>query len=271
MDLILDSSSDEDGGEIVLNNEGEDIGFMVNNGEEREAGVLPPQNNRRNNPPHLNYPAAAAAAANHLEGGGIVYGFPPGVAAAGSLPLNLNWMDLSGYMGQIDSRLVALSSLPGCKFRHYRRDLNSDLTTLKAQGIHHILCLLTDWELRKYRVPCLLKEYNDAGFSYTHYPIPDAMIPEDISEFMGIIWELIHVHIQQGNRVLIHCYGGLGRTGLIGACLLLSLDDKLHPDEAISQIRNIRGPRAVQSVKQYNFIHEFRDLRALDEDRSVSR
>ena len=27
-----------------------------------------------------------------------------------------------------------------------------------------------------------------------------------------------------------------------------------------SQLRELRGPRAVQSVKQYNFISEFRDL-----------
>ena len=49
------------------------------------------------------------------------------------------------------------------------------------------------------------------------------------------------------------------------------------------QLRTLRGARAVQSVKQYNFINEYRDLRqqalefgygggySTDEERCVSR
>ena len=46
----------------------------------------------------------------------------------------------------------------------------------------------------------------------------------------------------------------------MAACLLQVIDEDLTPDDAISQMRELRGPRAVQSVKQYNFISEFRDL-----------
>ena len=68
------------------------------------------------------------------------------------------------------------------------------------------------------------------------------------------------IFIADGHRVLIHCYGGLGRAVLVAACLLQVIDEDLTPDDAISQMRELRGPRAVQSVKQYNFISEFRDL-----------
>jgi len=66
---------------------------------------------------------------------------------------------------------------------------------------------------------------------------------------------------QTGSKVLIHCFGGLGRACLVAACLLLQLDNKLSPGEAIETIRELRGPGAVQTVKQYNFIHDFRQLR----------
>ena len=54
--------------------------------------------------------------------------------------------------------------------------------------------------------------------------------------------------------------GGLGRAVLVGACLTLAMDVDATPTEVISQMRALRGPRAVQSVKQYNFINEYRDL-----------
>ena len=38
------------------------------------------------------------------------------------------------------------------------------------------------------------------------------------------------------------------------------LDEDLTPEDVIIQMRELRGPRAVQSVKQYNFINEFREL-----------
>ena len=70
----------------------------------------------------------------------------------------------------------------------------------------------------------------------------------------------IRKRIADGHRVLIHCYGGLGRAVLVAACLLQVIDEDLTPDDTISQMRELRGPRAVQSVKQYNFINEFREL-----------
>ena len=85
--------------------------------------------------------------------------------------------------------------------------------------------------------------------------------------------------ISTGGRLLIHCYGGLGRTCLVAACFLLAIDASLTPEIVIQLLRNIRGPRAVQTVRQYNMIMEFRSLqmqgaeqeRSYDRSRSVSR
>ena len=47
---------------------------------------------------------------------------------------------------------------------------------------------------------------------------------------------------------------------MVGACLTLAIDVDATPTEVIAQMRALRGPRAVQSVKQYNFINEYREL-----------
>ncbi|XP_010785177.1 cyclin-dependent kinase inhibitor 3-like [Notothenia coriiceps] len=58
---------------------------------------------------------------------------------------------------------------------------------------------------------------------------------------------------------LFSCYGGLGRSGLIAACLLLQLSVTMTPNKAIEILREHRGGGAIQTVKQYNFLHEFRE------------
>ncbi len=153
----------------------------------------------------------------------------------------------------------------------------TDIGSLKHLDISDIVVLLTQAEFRKFRVPNLLSDYEDAGFVVFHFPIgnkkifkffgrnqntffsDDGMVPEDVLGLISLV-EKIRKRVADGNRVLVHCYGGLGRAVLVGACLLQNIDEDISPDEVIAQLRELRGPRAVQSVKQYNFINEYRDL-----------
>ena len=47
--------------------------------------------------------------------------------------------------------------------------------------------------------------------------------------------------------------------------MTLAIDVDVTPNEVITQMRALRGPRAVQSVKQYNFINEYRELSISEE------
>lgn len=173
-----------------------------------------------------------------------------------SPPLSLDWVNLAPY-GFPDS--VALSELPGSKFRGRYRDLSTDISTLKSLDISDVVVLITMAEFRKFRVPTLLGEYENAGFLVFHFPIEDGMIPDDVLALVALL-NKIRKRIADGHRVLVHCFGGLGRAVLVAACLFQVIDEDITPDEVIDQLRELRGPRAVQSVKQYNFISEFRDL-----------
>ena len=58
--------------------------------------------------------------------------------------------------------------------------------------------------------------------------------------------------------LFVGCVDGL--LNLIQYFSIIVLDEDLTPEDVIIQMRELRGPRAVQSVKQYNFINEFREL-----------
>ncbi|XP_012519246.1 PREDICTED: cyclin-dependent kinase inhibitor 3 isoform X3 [Propithecus coquereli] len=172
-------------------------------------------------------------------------------------PIQISWLPLSRVNC---SQFLGLCALP---------------EELKSYGIQDIFVFCTRGELSKYRVPNLLDFYQQYGITTHHHPIPDGGTP-DIASCCEIVEELA-ICLKNNRKTLIHCYGGLGRSCLVAACLLLYLSDMVSPQQAIDSLRDLRGSGAIQTIKQYNYLHEFRDKLAahlLSRDslsRSVSR
>ena len=108
--------------------------------------------------------------------------------------------------------------------RNVMRDLEADLDCLKEDhGVTDVLCLLERPELPKFGVPRLFARLERRGIAWHHLPVPDGLPPE-IGALEGAL-RLLRRMLRQGRVVLVHCYGGLGRTGVAVACLLLSVDE----------------------------------------------
>uniref|UniRef100_H2LZB8 Cyclin-dependent kinase inhibitor 3 n=2 Tax=Oryzias latipes TaxID=8090 RepID=H2LZB8_ORYLA len=169
-------------------------------------------------------------------------------------PLHISWLPLSAVES---SQFLGICGLPGCKYKNIRRDLQRDVEELHNQGVQDVLVFCTRGELSRYRVPTLLEAYERRGLTVQHWPIPDGEAPE-LEQCCRILDELQR-HLEGGRKTLIHCFGGLGRSALIAACLLLQLSVTMTASDAIKLLRELRGRGAIQTVKQYNFLHEFRE------------
>ncbi|NP_001279316.1 cyclin-dependent kinase inhibitor 3 [Callorhinchus milii] len=174
------------------------------------------------------------------------------------LPVQVTWLPLSMVNS---TQFLGICALPEALWRH---------------SIQDVFVFCTKGEMGKYRVPGLLESYQRQGFTVHHYPFPDGNVP-DISSCSKILEEL-RICLENDKKTLIQCYGGLGRSCLIAACLLLQLSDAMFPEQAIDLLRELRGAGAIQTVKQYNYLHDFREnmanYLATKEDsatRSVSR
>ncbi len=55
--------------------------------------------------------------------------------------------------------------------------------------------------------------------THRRFPIRDSSIPDSIDETAAIL-DTIDRHLGQGDKVFLHCWGGIGRTGLIVGCWL---------------------------------------------------
>ena len=60
--------------------------------------------------------------------------------------------------------------------------------------------------------------------------------------------------IKQGDNVLVHCRGGLGRAGTIGALLLIEFG--LPNDRAIIKVR-IARPGAIDIAEQEEYVRRY--------------
>jgi protein-tyrosine phosphatase len=146
---------------------------------------------------------------------------------------------------------LGITLLPGRK--DHGRTLSGDMKALKAEGVTHVACLLTQPEFRHYGVEDLLEAYRRAGLSVRHLPIFDQRAPSR-TEMAGLVgW--MREGLGRGGRVLVHCAGGLGRSGLAAACFLKGTG--VSTEDAIAEVRRCRGPRAVESALQEDFVRRF--------------
>ncbi len=152
---------------------------------------------------------------------------------------------------KIDPRSLALTILPGRK--DYSRDLLEDLKEIKKQQIDCVVSLITKDEMDMYGVPDLLEAYKKQGIESLHVPIIDQKIP--VKAEIETINTFIRAQQTQHKKVLIHCLGGLGRSGLVAACYLKSLG--YASEDAVKTIREARTTRAIESAEQEKFVYNY--------------
>jgi len=189
---------------------------------------------------------------------------------------HLDWLEIPS-LGLC--HCLALSALPGARFKEDRRNLKEDIEVIVNAGITDVFVLMKPSEFRRYKVPNLLQEYEKFGMQVHHCKVEDGSLPEE-QEMLDLILDLRTI-MQCNGKSLIHCFGGFGRTGVLAACFLMSLDPSMSAEAAIGHVRSLRGSRAIQTVRQWNFVQDFRtveknfiddkDGKYFDRSRSVSR
>ena len=156
---------------------------------------------------------------------------------------------------------VAISLAPGKKtlgnFVHWDRDLATDLDRLKELGVTTLVPFLTDEELKCLKIPKLVEAAVERGFVVLRFPFRDGGIPANMPEAVQFVRDVIQCH-EEGERVLMHCNGGLGRAGTMAACVRMALKLDADPESAIASVRVLRGWRAIETFEQEQFVGRFR-------------
>jgi protein-tyrosine phosphatase len=141
---------------------------------------------------------------------------------------------------------IALSRMPGSV-----TSINDDIAEIIALDCACVLTLTPDQELSQHgaeQLPIMLKRL---GLPWHHFPIEDYGIPAaSQTERWSDLSLRLHQFLDDDRKVLIHCYAGIGRSGMIA--LRLMVERGADPIEALAQIRHIR-PGAVERPAQYDW------------------
>lgn len=149
------------------------------------------------------------------------------------------------YKFPLKNSFIALSPLPG------RVDIESDLKMIEANGIVNVVTLVSNEELVHYGVPDLITRFEGLNIEVLHSPIVDYGLPS--TEQMKTILVWIHKKVKAKENILIHCVGGLGRSGTVMAIYAKAYLGKTGED-AIQYVRSIRGQGAIETSEQQNFV-----------------
>lgn len=140
----------------------------------------------------------------------------------------------------------------------WERDLALDLQAIKDWGATATLNLLEDHELHELRLSDLGHMVSDAGLDYYRFPIPDGGVPgPDVEESWIRIGQELRQRLENGEKILVHCKGGLGRTGMMAGRLLVELG--ADPETAIRQVRSAR-PGAIETRAQEAYVRRQRPV-----------
>ena len=90
------------------------------------------------------------------------------------------------------------------------------------------------------------------GLTEVHLPVPDFTPPAPEQLERGVA--ALQQAVASERKVAVHCGGGLGRTGTLLACYLVT--GGLNPSEAIGRVRAAR-PGAVETPAQEAAVEEF--------------
>lgn len=99
--------------------------------------------------------------------------------------------------------------------------------------------------------------------SYHRFGIPDHRVPT--GEIMNAILDTIDLALEDGGRIYLHCWGGVGRTGMAVGCYLVRRG--LEPREALVRVNELFRTRPVnpsfrvspETWEQMEFILNWRE------------
>ena len=128
--------------------------------------------------------------------------------------------------------------------------LESDLITLKKTGTDKILCLLEEAESLELGLEHQQALTEKTGMEFQRFAIADYSVP-DFLDLQILITQLCG-DLTNGRNLLVHCRGGVGRTGLICCCLMVTTG--LNVPDAISAVSDKRSAQVPETPEQIDMI-----------------
>lgn len=177
-----------------------------------------------------------------------------GIMTSRTHPLCVDWLPV-GPPGRLGLTLAPGKTAWTKGGKRWQRDLLPDLDRLvRDVGAQDLVCLLEDHELRRLQIPDLARQAERRGLHVHRLPIPDGGVLPDVAMVEDLVVRIVAA-LEQDRAVVVHCAGGLGRSGTIAGCVLARLGHA--PADALAMLHEHRSPRCPENRAQERFIEQF--------------
>ncbi|MCP4334765.1 MAG: tyrosine protein phosphatase [Gammaproteobacteria bacterium] len=142
----------------------------------------------------------------------------------------------------IGSGFIAIMAYPGKE-----QDAASAIASLAHAGIRQVVSLLEPAEAAALGLEGEAQLVAAESMTFVSFPIPDMGLPASVYAFAGLARELYR-QVTAGDNTLLHCRGGVGRSGLLAAAVLLHCG--MDPHQACERVTHLRGLRVPETPEQ---------------------
>lgn len=132
--------------------------------------------------------------------------------------------------------------------------LSDEVANWKRSGISAVLSLLTSEEEQELGLSAESAEVARQGLEFRSFPIADRRVPSSETGFARMI-DALDRDLEAARNVVVHCRQGIGRSGLVAACLLVGKG--LSPGAAVSTVSAARGMRIPDTEEQREWIDHY--------------
>ncbi len=132
--------------------------------------------------------------------------------------------------------------------------LEDDLSSWKQAGTDTVLSLLTPEEEEDLDLRPEAGEAKRLGMEFVSFPVPDRQIPKSEAKWADILEKTTRT-LSEGKNVVVHCRQGIGRSGLVAACLLVRKG--VSPGAAVEMVSAARGVSVPETTEQRDWIDHY--------------
>lgn len=126
--------------------------------------------------------------------------------------------------------------------------LEGELQGWQNSGVNTVLSLFTSGEEQDLDLTAESRVAKREGLKFLSLPIPDRQVPSSPSEVAPVL-DGLDAELASGKNAVIHCRQGVGRSGMMAACLLVMRGK--DPASAVGELERARGttfPRPTNSA-----------------------
>lgn len=125
---------------------------------------------------------------------------------------------------------------------------------LKLKQIDVVVSLLQNEESIDLGLNSQPSDLDNQDIEYINFPIQDHNVPQFVVPFKSLVIQLEKL-IKHDKNIAVHCYAGIGRTGILSASLMIHLGYDV--DTSLIKLSQARKLRVPETLEQITWLHRY--------------